>query len=1101
MSQRRPLPSVVEFTQLLQSVTKMKHYSHSLDMFKQMCALRVPVNDYTMNIIIKCCCHLYRTNEAFAVFAWNFKRGIIPNVVTFSSLLNGLVLEHKILEAEIFFKKLIKDKLCEPNVVMYNTMIKGLCKIGNNNIAIQLLRLMDEKGCKPNVVTYNTIIDSLCKDKMVEDAFKLFKEMPLTPMATTSNEAPPMLASQRNRNDVNLSNSKIGTAITLVAMEEEAYATFKTTQGSESVEEWRECDSPSISQGTTSKAVVQPDLTNLPEKSRKQSCGSGLSKGLCLICASRYGNNPIPLNDSPNISKNVSQSPPQIDHHCCYECGDSLDDIFCQRCTCKSCGNGARYGYNCPPKVPIISNPEPCNNQTVDELPQTLPSFDPTCYSGDGSSFTCDSTPNFIDYSPNVFNPPPQPPTYSCEFCGNDVYYGHDCPPQVPFIYNPEPCYNQDFNFPLNFQCFQQQYICCISCGGPHKTFRCQQVISYEPCCENYGGPHETFQCQPMNQNFDNSNSSGFDQFQPSQFIIDHIDSMNDHLKAHRDFQQVMDDSMSKLRETFQTWLQQRQEQVVNLDTYTLEPSQYRKIPICYDDDDDEKSSIPLKDIIIYGLPPCVAITPEYSFSTQEYLKKFSSAITPDLPKSDSLIMEDEHLDTILETELDELIKSSVEDLVHTPSESDGISEGECDLLVYDDSSSKKDEIDLLIEEFAGELALIAPIPPGFIEANLDPKGDICFIENLMYDNSFPRPPETLKDDFETVIDSNNDYSSSDDDSYEDIYYVDASPPDSELVSLEEVKDFHPEDGEIEDDILREKLSKINLFIAKIEALKYNPTPSSDFVTKSSSTSPNLFLEETNTFDNSIPESETFCFDLEENSSGSTTTRSNYSLPGYEAFYFDDDHIEEKSSGSTTTHSDISLSKYDSFIFDLSNDPFPPVDRSDLYHKEFGDELAHIISPPEYFFFYFKSEPDPGELTSIVDSGIRENVLSTTNVNLPFEDDQSPLLAYVVWIFLPFFTYPVTPPYLLSCGNEDTIFDPGISVYHSFMPSVSHRSGTFMKFNVYPNNLNESPMEILSFHFLPHDNECRLINWASSPVSDSFALTTGVFVRWQHAFV
>ncbi|GKB09989.1 hypothetical protein Tco_0843912 [Tanacetum coccineum] len=234
---------------------------------------------------------------------------------------------------------------------------------------------------------------------------------------------------------------------------------------------------------------------------------------------------------------------------------------------------------------------------------------------------------------------------------------------------------------------------------------------------------------------------------------------MNDHLKAHRDFQQVMDDSMSKLRETFQTWLQQRQEQVVNLDTYTPEPSQCRKIPICYDDDDDK-----------------------YSFATQEYLKKFSSAITPDLPKSDSLIMEDKHLDTIPEQESDELIKSSVEDLVHTLSESDGISESECDLPVCDDSSPKKDEvlddiisippgngndhfnaessliesvlnrdnmisspkIDFLLEEFTGELALIAPIPPGIVEANFDPKGDIYFIENLMYDNSFPRPPETL---------------------------------------------------------------------------------------------------------------------------------------------------------------------------------------------------------------------------------------------------------------------------------------------------------------------------------------------------------------------
>ncbi|GJW43691.1 hypothetical protein Tco_0072490 [Tanacetum coccineum] len=235
----------------------------------------------------------------------------------------------------------------------------------------------------------------------------------------------------------------------------------------------------------------------------------------------------------------------------------------------------------------------------------------------------------------------------------------------------------------------------------------------------------------------------------------------------------------------------------------------------------------------------------------------------------------------------------------------------------------------------------------------------------------------------------------------------------------------------------------------------------------SPSTFLNFFLEETNIFDNSIPKSETFCFDLEENSSGSTTTRSDYSFLDYEAFYFDDDHIEEKSSGSTTTHADFS--QYDSFIFDLSINPFPPADRSDFYHEEFADELAHIISPLEYDCFYFKSEPDPGELTSIVDFGIRENVLSIKNVNLPFEDDQSTLLSYVVWIFLPFLTYPVTLPYLLSCVNEDTIFDPGISVYHSFMPSVSHRNGTFMKLNVYPNHLNESLMEILSSTCSPMD--------------------------------
>ncbi|GJQ94330.1 hypothetical protein Tco_0005469 [Tanacetum coccineum] len=97
------------------------------------------------------------------------------------------------------------------------------------------------------------------------------------------------------------------------------------------------------------------------------------------------------------------------------------------------------------------------------------------------------------------------------------------------------------------------------------------------------------------------------------------------------------------------------------------------------------------------------------------------------------------------------------------------------------------------------------------------------------------------------------------------------------------------------DDILREKLLNVNLLIANIETLKDNPTPSSD---------------------------------------------------DYEAFYSDDDCIKEKSSGSTTTHADFS--QYDSFIFDLSINLIPPTDRSDFYHEEFADELAHIISPLEY---------------------------------------------------------------------------------------------------------------------------------------------------------
>nr|GFD06689.1 hypothetical protein [Tanacetum cinerariifolium] len=170
------------------------------------------------------------------------------------------------------------------------------------------------------------------------------------------------------------------------------------------------------------------------------------------------------------------------------------------------------------------------------------------------------------------------------------------------------------------------------------------------------------------------------------------------------------------------------------------------------------------------------------------------------------------------------------------------------------------------------------------------------------------------------------------------------------------------------------------------------------------------------------------------------------------------------------THVDYSLPKYDSFLFEIEPDQgelTSVVMEENLGEpqKNSGRTTIHAdISLSDLECFNFKSEPDPGELTSIVDSGIHENVLFATNMNLPPEEDHSPLFAYVVWIFLSSLMYHVVPPYLLSTGNEDTIFDPGISNYHFpfVLPGISHRSGTFLKFNVYLKLLNESPMEISS---------------------------------------
>ncbi|GKE08444.1 hypothetical protein Tco_1411995 [Tanacetum coccineum] len=191
--------------------------------------------------------------------------------------------------------------------------------------------------------------------------------------------------------------------------------------------------------------------------------------------------------------------------------------------------------------------------------------------------------------------------------------------------------------------------------------------------------------------------------------------------------------------------------------------------------------------------------------------------------------MGDEHLSTILETESHKLKKSSVENLVPTPSESEDFSDNksECDVPVCedfmtfsnplfdsnDDFSSSDDEsfsdedvpkenfkiysnplfdeeiisskidphyfnaksdliesllnrdismvsypkIDSFLEEFSGELAHINLVPSGINKANFDPDEEIRLIEELLYDNSSPRPPkESNSKIFDATIESSS---------------------------------------------------------------------------------------------------------------------------------------------------------------------------------------------------------------------------------------------------------------------------------------------------------------------------------------------------------
>nr|GEU65175.1 ribonuclease H-like domain-containing protein [Tanacetum cinerariifolium] len=124
--------------------------------------------------------------------------------------------------------------------------------------------------------------------------------------------------------------------------------------------------------------------------------------------------------------------------------------------------------------------------------------------------------------------------------------------------------------------------------------------------------------------------------------------------------------------------------------------------------------------------------------------------------------------------------------------------------------------------------------------------------------------------------------------------------------------------------------------------------------------------------------------------------------------------------------------------FTSSNeDVLENIERKDSYFSNL-DEPTLLVTPlfdtNEVKCFdprSLKDKPDNDDLKSmdkVFDPGVYEKIISLTYMRLPFKDRHYFSLTFVIEIFLPYLTYSMDSS-LLSSGSEDTIFDPGISIF------------------------------------------------------------------------
>nr|GFB27200.1 hypothetical protein [Tanacetum cinerariifolium] len=304
------------------------------------------------------------------------------------------------------------------------------------------------------------------------------------------------------------------------------------------------------------------------------------------------------------------------------------------------------------------------------------------CNSGTGNSFTYDTIPESYDEVPN---PPPQCHfnIYLCQICESNSYYGYECLQRVSLVYEPEPCYTQNFSdndyshdFPgVNLLI---DHHCCYECGNSLNEFFC-----YQCTCEFCGnGAHKQEEKRIEEEQTAKAQNSKIS------VCYDDDDDYNSAITPNEPV-----DSLSMGDEHLDTISASESDEFIKSCVETLVPN------------------------------------PSESEGENDVDQSFSDEDVPEKIYSNPLFDEE-----IIPMKIDPHLFNAESDLMDS-------------MLNHDSSIIISSKIDSLFDEFADELTLLKSIPPGIDETDCHPEKETRFTKRLLYNNSSPRPPEEIVSD------------------------------------------------------------------------------------------------------------------------------------------------------------------------------------------------------------------------------------------------------------------------------------------------------------------------------------------------------------------
>ncbi|XWS66935.1 hypothetical protein CRYUN_Cryun05aG0243200 [Craigia yunnanensis] len=206
-------PDHVTYTTVVSAFVKAGLMDRAREVLAEMTRIRVPANRITYNILLKGYCRQLQIDKAkellrdmaddagikpdvvsynilidgciliddssgaLAFFNEMRERGISPTKISYTTLMKAFALSGQPKLANKVFDEMLRDPRVKVDLVAWNMLVEGYCRLGLVEEAKKIIQRMKENGFYPNVATYGSLANGISLARKPGEALLLWKEI------------------------------------------------------------------------------------------------------------------------------------------------------------------------------------------------------------------------------------------------------------------------------------------------------------------------------------------------------------------------------------------------------------------------------------------------------------------------------------------------------------------------------------------------------------------------------------------------------------------------------------------------------------------------------------------------------------------------------------------------------------------------------------------------------------------------------------------------------------------------------------------------------------------------------------------------------------